>query len=130
MDWRRNSTRTKLNCFGANNSAARGGIIFETAPKLIFFGARRIAPPGWCLNISFYRLLAGELFCSVCKKKHSCERGEMSEILKIASKNRILIVGIAFAKDVVVAVFVVVFGWGTVTAPEVCGDLLPTAVAR
>jgi hypothetical protein len=78
----------------------------------------------------FLRSLAGGLFCSGCKKKHSCQGRAWGEILEIASKTKILIVGIAFANDVVVAVFVVVFGWGTVTAPEACGDLLPTAVAR
>jgi hypothetical protein len=41
-----------------------------------------------------------------------------------------LMVGIAFAKQILVAGFVEVFGWGTVTAPEVCGDLLPWTVAR
>jgi uncharacterized ferredoxin-like protein len=70
------------------------------------------------------------LFCSGCKKSHSCQRSESGEILENGCKIKILIVGIAFAKAVVVAVFVVVFGWGTVTAPKACGDLLPTAVAR
>jgi hypothetical protein len=41
----------------------------------------------------------------------------------------VLMFGIAFAKRISVAGFVVVFGWGAAAASEACGDLLPPAVA-